>query len=266
MAGGGLVPEAEGHARVDHGLPLHHVGEILRGDGGVREHVQIRQPPDGGAGLAAPVRRFLLQTAHVLAPLEMQGVFFPVPADGHIHVPGGVLRGAGAETVQSQRVFVVVAAVVVVLSAGVQLAEYQLPVVFLLLLVPVHRAAPALILHLDGAVGEAGDGDEAAVALPRLVDGVGEDLKYRVLAAVQPVGAENNAGAFPHPVRAFQRGNALVSVIVFCRHCLFPFLPVPNIGNIVPYAAKNFKGGPERAAPAVRPALFARNVLAQNFR
>ena len=54
-----------------------------------------------------------------------------------------------------------------------------------------------------------------AVALPGLVDGVGQDLKDGVLAALQPVGAENDSGALAHPVRALQRGNGLVIIFLF---------------------------------------------------
>ena len=82
---------------------------------------------------------------------KVQGVFKAVPPDGDVHVPGGVLGGAGAQAVEPQGIFVVVAGDVVVLAAGVQLAVHQLPVVPLLLLIPVHRAAPARVLHLDGA-------------------------------------------------------------------------------------------------------------------
>ena len=40
-----------GDALVHHRLALHHVGEVVRRDGDVREHVQVRQPPGPGAGL-----------------------------------------------------------------------------------------------------------------------------------------------------------------------------------------------------------------------
>ena len=133
----------------------------------------------------------------------MEAVLKAVPPDGHVHVAGGVLGGAGAQTVEAQGVLVVVAGGVVILAAGVKLAVHQLPVVSLLLFIPVHRAAPARVLHLDGAVRKAGEGDDPAVALPGLVDGVGEDLKDCVLAAVQSVGAENNAGPLAHPVCSF---------------------------------------------------------------
>ena len=38
------------------------------------------------------------------------------------------------------------------------------------------------------------------MTFPGLVDGVGEDLKDRMLAAIQPVGAENDTGPLPDPV------------------------------------------------------------------
>ena len=62
------------------------------------------------------------------------------------------------------------------------------------------RQAPAKVLHLDGLILVPGDDDQVAVALPGLVDGVGEDLEHRVLAALQPVRAENHPGPLPHPV------------------------------------------------------------------
>ena len=51
---------------------------------------------------------------------------------------------------------------------------------------------------------EPGDDDEIAVALPGLVDGVGHDLKHGMLAALQPVGAEDDAGALADPVGPFR--------------------------------------------------------------
>ena len=148
----------------------------------------------------------------------MQGVLLAAPPDGNVHVLGGVLCGAGAKAVETQGELVVLAVFVVVLTAGVQLAEHQLPVVAALLLVPVHRAAAAHVLHLHGLVQKAGDGDEAAVALAGFVDGVGEDFKHRVLAALQSVGAENHAGALPHTVSALQAGDTVVVVYVLLWH------------------------------------------------
>ena len=211
-----FIAEAEGNAGIDHRLPLHHIREILRGNGDVGEHIQIRQPAGAGAGLLFLLRGQLglIQFAHDLAPLKVEAVFQPVTPDGHIHIAGGILGGAGAQAVQAQRVLIVVAVRIVILAAGVQFAVYQFPVEAAFLLVPVHRTAAAHILHLDGAIQMAGDGDEAAVALAGFVDGVGEDLKHRMLAAVQTVGAENNARALPDTVRALQGRNAVISVFL----------------------------------------------------
>lgn len=53
------------------------------------------------------------------------------------------------------------------------------------------------------------------MALARFVDGVRKDLKDGVLAAVQPVRAEDDARALAHAVRALEGRDALVAVIRF---------------------------------------------------
>ena len=63
-----------------------------------------------------------------------------------------------------------------------------------------------------------------AVALPGLVDGVGQDLKHRVLAALQPVGAEDDAGPLPYPIRAL---SALeITFIIISRFLCHIYPPV----------------------------------------
>ena len=165
----------EGNPGVHHRLALHHAGEILRRDIDVREHLQVGKPPGPGAGLfrlGLGQGRFL-ELPRNLPPLEAEAVFKAVPPDGDVHVPGGVLGGAGAQAVEAQRELVVVPGHVIIFAPGVELAEDQLPVEALLLLVPVHRAAPARVLHLHAPVQKTGDGDGRSVALPGLVDGVG---------------------------------------------------------------------------------------------
>ena len=108
-----------------------------------------------------------------LAALEVEAVFKAVPPDGDVHVGGGVLGGAGAQAVEAQGELVVAALGAVVLAAGVEFAVDQLPVPAALALVPVHGAAPALVLDFHAVVEVAGEGDKLAVAVPGLVDGVG---------------------------------------------------------------------------------------------
>ena len=97
-----LVPEPEGDPGVHHRLALHHVGEVLRRDGDVREHVQVGKPAGAGAGFSglALGQGRLPQLPHDLAPLKVQGVFKAAPPDGDVHVPGGVLGGAGTQSVE----------------------------------------------------------------------------------------------------------------------------------------------------------------------
>ena len=223
---GSSPAQPEGHPGVDHRLPLHHVLVIVQGDVDVGEHLQVRQPADGGAGFL-PGQGSHLHLAHDLAPLEVELILIAVPADGNVHIAAGVLGGAGAQTVQAQGELIVFPGGVV-LASGVHLAEHQLPVVPPLLFVPVHGTAPALVLHLDGPVLEPGDGDHPSEARPGLVDGVGENLEHRVLTALQPVGAENDAGPFPDPVRSLQAGNTVVVVCFFLGHILPPAAEAAN--------------------------------------
>ena len=213
----GLIAEAERHARIDDGLPLERVKIILHGDIDVREDLEVRLPVEQRAGLFA-VGGLFLHLAVDLALFEVEVIFEAVSEDPRVEILRGILRGAGAEAVQAEAVFIIFAGVVVVFAARVHLAEDQLPVVALLLLVPVHRAAAAEVLDLDAAVGVARDDDELAIALARLVNGVRQDFKHGVFAAVQPVGAKNDRGALANALRAFERGNALVAVCLLFGH------------------------------------------------
>jgi hypothetical protein len=103
----------------------------------------------------------------------VERVLKPVAPDHGVEILRRILRRAGAEAVEAQRKLVVAARVVVVFAARVELAEDELPVVAALFFIPVHGAAAAEILHLDGAVLVPGHGDDVAVALARLVDRVG---------------------------------------------------------------------------------------------
>ncbi len=92
---------------------------------------------------------------------------------------------AGAQTIETQAVLIISAVVVVIFSSGVKLAGYQLPVIPVFTGIPVHSTYR--ILHLDGVVLIPGHGNHLAKALSGLVNGVGEDFKHGMLAALQPV-------------------------------------------------------------------------------
>ena len=143
-----------------------------------------------------------MQTAHILALFKVELILKAIPIDGGVKIFAGVLGGTGAKAVKAQGVLIVLP-LRIILAAGVQLTKHQLPVVAPFLLVPVHRTTPSKVLHLNGVVGKAGDNDQLAVAFPGLVDGVGHDLKYRMLTAVQPVRAEDDPRTLSDTVRPF---------------------------------------------------------------
>ena len=208
----------EAQPLVDHRLALEHVAEEVVRDGDVGEDLQVRLPALAAAGLAAA--RFLTgKAAHVFALFKMQVVFVSVSENLHIKILRGILGRTGTQAVEPQGVLVAFAVVGVVLAAGVQLTEHQLPVVALLLGVVVHRDTPAEVLHLDGIVQKLSDDDAAAEALSGLVDGVGKDLEHRMFAAFQAVGAKDDPGAFSYPVRPFQGGDTLIAIFLMFFAC-----------------------------------------------
>ena len=219
LPGRGLVLQPEEDARVHHCLLLQDVRVVLQRDVRLGEDLPVRPPADDRAG-PPPGVGLGFQLPHHLALPEGEMVFLPVPEDRHVHVLRGVLGGAGAKPVEAQGVLVALPLVLLELASRVHLAEDQLPVVSLLLGVPVHGAARAEVLHLHGAVQEPRDDDGVAASLLGLVDGVGEDLEDRVLAALQPVGAEDDARTLPDPVRSLELADALVAVFGgFLRSC-----------------------------------------------
>ena len=112
-AGEHLVLEPEGDACIDDGLTAQGIDVVVNGNVNVGKHVKVGQPARARAGFLAAVAwldcQLLTLFARRLAALKVQGVFVPVAPDGHVHVARGILRGAGAETVETEGVFVVVA-------------------------------------------------------------------------------------------------------------------------------------------------------------
>ena len=212
--------QAERHIRVHNRLTAQRFLEPLDRNVDRRKYFQVRTPFNGSAS-ARFIRglhgKRLFLGAHHFAFLEMELVFVTFAPHGNVHVFGSVLRCARTQAVRAQGVIVVAALVVVVFAAGVQLAEDQFPVEALLHRVPVKRAAAAVIFHLDGFVLENGQRDKVAISLARLVNRVGKDLKYRVLAAVKAVRAENNRRSQAYTLLVFQLSNAIVAV---CGRCL----------------------------------------------
>ena len=216
-----LVAEPEGDALVDHRLTAQHIPEVFHGNVNLRKNLFVRLPVEKGAGLF-PVRGGLFQAADVPALLKMEVIPEAIPADGSVEILRGVLGGAGAQTVEAQRILIVLA-VFAVLAAGVHLTEHQLPVIALLPLVIIHGTATAEILHLHAEVLVAGDDDGIAIALSGLINGVGENLKHRVLAALQIIRPKDNRRALAHPLFVLQGRNTVIPVyfLLFLSHNSF---------------------------------------------
>ena len=214
-----LIFQHEFDVAVDDCLTLERIEVVIHRDVDVGENLKVGLPSDRRAGLSGVRRLFreaFLCAGPVFALFEVQAVLEPVAHDGDVHVFRGILRRAGTETVQAERELIVFAGVVLVLAACVQLAEHELPVIALFLFVPFDRDAAAVVGDFDRAVRIADSRDVGAVALARLVDGVGEDFEHCVLAALQTVRAENDARALAHAVRALQRGYTVVAVRRLC--------------------------------------------------
>ena len=149
----------------------------------------------------------------------MQRVLVAVAPNRDVHVFGGVLGRARAQAVGAEREVVVAALVIVVFAAGVELAKDEFPVKALLGGVPVERAAAAVVLYLNGTIAKGGKGDELAVALARLVNGIGQDLEGGMRAAVESVRAKDDGGAQAYALLVLELADTVVTIVcgVFCH-------------------------------------------------
>ena len=171
-----LYPQTERDARVDDSLAVQHVFKVLYRNINIGEHLAVGTPFDQRAGLF-PVGRLHDQLLSLfpadLALFEVKLILVSVTPDRDVHVLRGILCCAGAETVQSERILIVSPVGVLVLAAGIQLTEDELPVEALLHRVPVDRASATEVLYLDRSVLIACQRDRIAVALTGLVNRVG---------------------------------------------------------------------------------------------
>ena len=185
----GLAPEPKGNSGVHHRLPTDSIQIIFNRDINVRKDVQVWKPAGTSACLALILgQRRLFQLlpclSHNLPSLKVELVLKTVPPDSDVHVTGSILGGAGAKSIQTQGVFVIFSLIIFIFATGIEFAEDKLPVPTLLLLVPIHGTPPPLILHFNTVVEETGYGNQLSMPLSGLVNGVGKNLKHRLLAAI----------------------------------------------------------------------------------
>ncbi len=111
-----LVAEAEGDAGVDHSLALDHVQKYSTG-----MSMSVKTSRSGFQRKLEPVLLpgvgLLVEPAHILPLLEVEGVLGPSRWMTASKYSAGVLGGAGAQAVEAQGILVVVAEVVVIFAA-----------------------------------------------------------------------------------------------------------------------------------------------------
>ncbi len=153
----------------------------------------------------------------------MQLVLVTITPDRNIHILRGILRGARAEAIGTQRKVIVAALVVVVLATCVELAKNKLPVKALLFGIPVERAATTMVLYLKRAISKNGKGNKIAKALARLVNCIRENLKGGMSTAIQAVRAKDNCRTEAYALLVFKLSNTVVSI---GGHSVLPVLSI----------------------------------------
>ena len=207
-----FIGQGKGNAAVDGGLPAQCSVKIVKADVDIGKNLEVGAPFDARSG--SLVRRRLLEhLADRAAGLELQKIAEAVAEDFSLHIFGRILRCAQAKPIEADRVFIA-PALVLVLAAGIQLAEHQLPVIALFLGVVVNRDAAPEILHLDGFILKIGNIDAVAVTEARLINRVRYDLKHGMLAGNDIVRPEHNAGAQSDTLLIFQPFDAFVCIVI----------------------------------------------------
>ena len=158
----------------------------------------------------------------------MQVITEAIPAHRGIKKLRSVLGRAGTQTVQAQGIFIVLT-VFAVLTTGIHLTEHQFPVIALFPFVIVHGTAAAKVLHLDAQVFVTGDDDGITMTLSSLIDGIGQNLKHRMLTALQIIGTKDNRRTLTHPLLPFEHGDTGIAILFLLFCCHFHYLPkLPN--------------------------------------
>ena len=181
-----LIANDKKYAGVYHRLTLDGVVVVLNGNVDLGKDLNIGLPFNLGTRLSAGVDLFM-QSADIFTVFKVQFVEEAIAAYFNVHICRRILRCAQAQAVESKRVLVVLARIVIILTARVELAKDQLPVILVGLGIKVDRNTPSKVLDLDRVVRISGNDDLVSEALTRFVNGVGYDLKNRVLATVNTV-------------------------------------------------------------------------------
>ena len=169
-----LNAQQEFHTVVYYSLPSEHILQIFSTDIYIREYLQVRLPVYLGSRIFAEFGLFeaALVIGNIKAFFKAQRIFPCAVAALNLHIFRGKLRGAKPQSVKPQRVGVILTRIVIVLSARVQCAERQFPVVFILALVEIYRDTAPPVLYGNGMIGEKRYHYLLSIALACLVNGI----------------------------------------------------------------------------------------------
>ncbi|EJX07188.1 hypothetical protein EVA_04701 [gut metagenome] len=224
----GFIHQHQSEACVDHRLTAHGVSKVLSGDTGVGKYLVVWFPANDGSSFSA-WSRFTGHFSHRFTFLELQMIMGAVTVYIGGHPFTGILGGTKAQTVQAQRIFIVVFTGCK-FASGIHLTKKQFPVVALLLLVIIHRQATTTVFNLHAAVFETSQGNFVSIALTGFIDRIGKNFKNRMGTPVHTVRAKNNGRTLTDTIGTLQRNNTVVTVLLFfCQNCLLHMVQVQPI-------------------------------------
>ena len=216
-----FIAENKFQMGIDDCLPLESIQIIIFRNGNISKYLQIRLPADDSTSIFLVIL-FLTETGFgpglIFALFKMQAVFHPITANGDIHIFRRILCGTGTQTIQTQRKLIVLAIHGFIFAAGIQLTEYQFPVIPLFIGIVIHWNTASMILHLNGMVRKTGNHNFIAKAFPGFINGIGQDFKYCMLTAIQSIRAKNNARTFADTVSTLECRDALIAVLIRFFH------------------------------------------------
>ena len=141
-----FVVERQGEPCVYYRLLSERLLKERKGDIYIGKYVEIRLPFNDRAG-AAPYGLLREKLCCRKSLFKGYGALILPGIARYVHIFRRALRRTGAESVETERILIGLPRIVVVLSACVQLAVYEIPVIPLLLLVPAERNASSEVLN-----------------------------------------------------------------------------------------------------------------------
>ena len=167
---------------------------------GVREDLRVGPEPDHRAGAVGLPHRLDLGLGH--ATLVFLVVDLPGAVDPDLQPLAQEVDRRDTHSVEARGHLVAPTAE---LAAGIEPGHHELQGGQAFFLVDVDRDAPAVVVHLDAAIGEEGHDDPLGVARERLVDRVVDHFVDEVVQPGRARRTDVHARTPPHMLPAFVR-------------------------------------------------------------